>query len=101
MATFMAFCEDHPDSDGLRAQHLTAHLAYVETVMERIRVAGPLREDDDAAVGGSCFVYRADSLEDAQALLQDDPYHRAGIYASVRWFRLNPAAGQWVGGRNW
>jgi uncharacterized protein YciI len=101
MATYLAMCEDNPGAAVLREEHLHEHLAYVETVMDRIRVAGPLREDDGDSVGGSCFIYRGASLDEARGLLEDDPYFRAGIYASVRWFRLNPAAGQWVGGRNW
>ena len=101
MESYLALCEDGEGAAALRAQHLREHLDYVQTVMERIQVAGPLRETAGEEIGASCFIYRGDSLQEAQQLLYDDPYYRAGIYASVRWFSFNPAAGQWVGGRNW
>lgn len=101
MPSYLAFCEDNPGSGALREQHLQEHLAYVETVMDRIRVAGPLREDAASEVDGSCFIYTGGSLDEARDLLASDPYHKAGIYASVRWFQFNPAAGKWVGGKNW
>ena len=101
MRTFMVFCEDGENGPALRAAHLQEHLAYVETIMERIRVAGPLREDESEEVSASCLIYSAESLDEARALFEADPYFRAGIYASVRWFRMTPAAGEWVGGRNW
>ncbi len=101
MQTFLAFCEDQAEAKTLRAQYLEPHLAYVESVMDHIQVAGPLREDGSGNIGASCFIYRCESLDDARALLEQDPYFRSGVYQSVRWFHLNPAAGQWVGGRNW
>ncbi len=101
MATFVAFCEDHVDAPALRSQYLGPHLSYVESIMEQIQVAGPLRENGNADIGASCFIYHSEDLEGAQALLEQDPYFQAGVYASVRWFHFNPAAGQWVGGKNW
>jgi uncharacterized protein YciI len=101
MSSYMAFCEDNPGSGTLREAHMADHLAYVETVLDSIRVAGPLWENDGEDVGASSFIYRAESLEDAKQLLEDDPYNKAGIYASVRWFKFYPAAGEWVGGKNW
>lgn len=101
MPNFMAVCEDNGDCSELRAEHLEQHLAYVETIMDRISVAGPLREEGDSQVGASCFLYSGSSLQAVKPLLEKDPYYQAGIYRSVRWFSFIPAAGEWVGGRNW
>ncbi|MFK7828513.1 MAG: YciI family protein [Congregibacter sp.] len=101
MPSYMAFCEDGPNGSALREEHMAAHLSHVETVLDQIQVAGPMREDDGAMVSSSCFIFKADTLADAQALLAADPYHVAGIYRSVRWFDFVPAAGVWVGGKSW
>ncbi|MEM1144599.1 MAG: YciI family protein [Pseudomonadota bacterium] len=101
MAQFLAICDDVAGSAELRKAHLHAHLEYIERIMDEVSVAGPLRENEQQPIQASCFVYHADTLDAAQTLLADDPYFRAGIYQSVRWFAFNPAAGTWVGGRNW
>ena len=101
MKSFIALCEDGEGVDELRQTQLEPHLAYVETVLDQFQVAGPLREVGTVGIGASCFIYKAETLEAAKKLLTDDPYHAAGIYAKVRWFEFIPAAGEWVGGKNW
>lgn len=101
MASFMAICDDFPDSSERRRVHLQDHLSYIESIMNAVQVAGPLREGGDPEITASCFIYTAASLAEAQRLLTDDPYQLAGIYRSVRWFAFSPAAGSWVGGKNW
>ncbi|WP_299296757.1 hypothetical protein, partial [uncultured Erythrobacter sp.] len=76
-------------------------LEYVETVLDEFQVAGPLCDVATGEIGANCFIYRAETLEDAQRLLTDDPYYIAGIYKHVRWFEFFPAAGHWVAGENW
>lgn len=101
MKSYIALCEDNPDVADLREAHLVKHLEYVETVLDQFQVAGPLREVGTVGIGASCFIYKAETPEDAKRLLTNDPYHAAGIYAKVRWFEFIPAAGDWVGGKNW
>ncbi len=101
MKSYLALCEDGNDVEELRQTELAKHLEYVETVLDGFQVAGPLREIGTVGIGASCFIYKAETLEDAKRLLTNDPYHAAGIYAQVRWFEFIPAAGDWVGGKNW
>ncbi|MFT7289515.1 MAG: hypothetical protein ACI87W_003652 [Halieaceae bacterium] len=101
MPSYMAFCEDNPGSGPLREAHRVEHLAYIESILDSIQVAGPLWENEGENVDASTIIYRTDSLDDAKQLLEADPNHKAGIYASVRWFKIYPAAGEWVGGKNW
>lgn len=98
---WLVFCRDVPDSAALRKRHLERHLAYVETVMDQIAVAGPLAPDPEGAFAGSCFVYDTDDRERAESLLRDDPYYRAGLYREVEFHLLRPFAGGWVGGAAW
>ncbi|MEM1412080.1 MAG: YciI family protein [Pseudomonadota bacterium] len=100
MAT-LYFCRDIDNSQGLRAQHRAAHFTYIESIMDEVLIAGPVRPDDPATVTGSVFVYATDDPDQAQALLQADPYVQAGIYAACDSMPFLPAAGVWLGGGIW
>ena len=99
--TWLVICSDATDSAALRRDHLQAHLAYIEKVMDRISVAGPLFADAADAMNGSCFIYRTDDLDEARALLHNDPYYRAGVYGRTEIRAFKPVAGAWVGGAAW
>lgn len=98
----LAICRDHTDgrSAALREEHLKAHMAYVEKILPHLAVAGPMR-DAQRNIDGSMLVYRTDSVAVARQLLEDDPYARAGVWASVEYKTFNAAAGEWVGGTAW
>jgi len=98
---YLAYCTDKADAGEIRAATRDAHLAYVENVMEKICVAGPLRHDPEGPMIASCFIYNTDDELEARALLENDPYHQAGLYASVDLKPFYAAAGTWVGGKNW
>ena len=99
---WLVICRDVADSAALRREYLEAHLAYIEKVMDRIAVAGPLfTEDSPDDMNASCFIYRTVDLDEARALLREDPYYRAGLYEEVEFRAFRPAAGVWVGGAAW
>jgi uncharacterized protein YciI len=99
-AAIAAYCIDAPGSAEPRATHMKAHLAQVEAVMDKLLIAGPLK-DESGAVIGSLIVFGVDTLAEAQALLDQDPYSGAGVWKEVRLERFIPVAGTLVGGRNW
>ncbi len=98
---WLVICRDIADSEGLRKQHLESHLAYIETIMDQVAVAGPLASQPQGALTGSCFIYRTDDRAAAESLLHNDPYYQAGLYRDVQFQALRPAAGTWVGGATW
>lgn len=100
---YIAICEDDPavDSAALRSREKDAHFAYIEGILGRLLVAGPLAKAADGEHTGSLFVYAADTEADARELLVNDPYYRAGIYGRVRMSLFVPAAGEWIGGTIW
>jgi uncharacterized protein YciI len=95
-------CEDLPGDEAarLRQERLADHLAHVESVLDRILVAGPLK-DVDGRVRGSLRVLDVPSLDAAAQLMARDPYHAPGIWASVRLLEFGAVAGAWVGGAAW
>ena len=98
---YLVLCRDFADERSAknRLTALRSHLAYIETILEKIVVAGPLRDDFTAAITGSLLIYNVDSEAAARGLLEADPYYHADIWESVEIRRFQPVAGEWVGGK--
>ncbi len=97
---FAVVAWDRPNSASVRADARTDHFAYIETVIDQIAVAGPMKDENGTMIG-SLFIIRAVDSESAVGLFQNDPYFRAGLWA--RW-HIQPfmaAAGDWIGGKTW
>ena len=82
--------EDVPDSLPLRKQARPEHLARLEALSDqgRLQLAGPhpaIDSDDPGPAGftGSLVIAEFQSLGDAQAWADADPYIDAGVYANV------------------
>ena len=76
------FMIDKPGATQLRQQLRPAHKAYLAQVADRIAFAGPLVADDGATMIGSLLSIDFASRDDAHAWLADEPFTRAGVYAS-------------------
>jgi uncharacterized protein len=100
MSHFVVLAWDAPDSAAARAATRDAHFAHISTVVDRIAVAGPLKDDAGATIG-SLFVLSVESAAAAEALLRADPYFTAGIWAKWSILPFVAAAGTWVGGTTW
>jgi hypothetical protein len=100
---WLAVCTDRTDTDTapLRAAGKAAHFAYIDSILDRLLVAGPLAEPGSASHRASFFIYDVASAAEARALLEADPFFAAGIYGDVRLEPFWPAAGRWIGGTLW
>jgi uncharacterized protein YciI len=115
---FLALCRDFADgrSAKIRLSALQPHLTYIEAILDKIVVAGPLRgtgetgatggtgengDDAIAAITGSLLIYNVDSEAAARELLEADPYFSADIWESVEIRNFQPVAGEWIGGKTW
>ena len=98
---YICYCIDVNDSTPIRAAHTAAHLAYIETVLDRVLVAGPMKTTGESGYRASVFIYDVQSREEALKLLHDDPYYAAGLYTETDCREFIPAAGQWIGGKTW
>jgi uncharacterized protein len=97
---FAIIAWDIPNSAELRAARSAAHFAHIETIMDRIAIAGPLKDNDGRNIG-SMLVFKAASAAEAEALFRSDPYFIAGIWDRWTINAFLPAAGEWVGGKIW
>jgi len=87
---YMIYSEDVENSLSLRLPVREAHLARLTDLQSegRLLIAGPCPSIDaenpgDAGFTGSLVVASFDSLGDAQAWADVDPYVKAGVYAKV------------------
>ena len=95
--------DDGPQATALREQHLQAHLAHIEQILatsDALKLAGPLKDGHGKMIG-SLLVVDLPSQADARRFMEADPYHAAGVWASIRIEAFSPVAGSWVGGQTW
>lgn len=99
--SYVVVCRDGPNGARARGANTQAHLAYIETVLGDLSVAGPLFDETGRRTVGSLYVLHTRSLERAREIVENDPFHRAGAFASVEYFPHLPAAGKYIGGTIW
>lgn len=98
---YVVICRDGPKGPAARAAATAAHLAYVETILGDLNIAGPLYDDSGTRMIGSMYSLRTKSLARAREIIENDPYYKAGAFESVEFFPHLPAAGQYIGGKIW
>ncbi|MFY9655956.1 MAG: YciI family protein [Methylocystis sp.] len=79
---FAAICLDKPNSLNVRLSARPAHLEFLEAHAARIKLGGPFLDAEERPIGSLLIVDGAD-LATAKALLDQDPYAKAGLFASV------------------
>ncbi|WP_119679305.1 YciI family protein [Indioceanicola profundi] len=92
---FIIECLDKPGSLDIRLSTRPAHLAYIEARIDKVVVAGPIFAEDGSTPIGSLLIMNFDSKADAEAFAAEDPYAKAGLFASVTirpWRKVFPAA---------
>lgn len=100
MTHFAIISHDAPGSAGPRAAARDAHFAHFETIIDKIAIAGPLKDADGTNIG-SLVVVKCDSAAEAEAILKSDPYFAAGVWERWDIYPFLAAAGEWVGGKTW
>ena len=83
---FMILATDNEHSLQARLQVRPLHLARLQELQaqNRLLVAGPNPlPDDDNNFSGSLIIADFNSLDDAQAWAEQDPYVDAGVYEEI------------------
>jgi len=91
---YALLCTDKPNSTELRATMRSEHLAYLASLGDAMKFAGPFLNDEGAPIGSLVMIDAADRVA-AQVMAANDPYNKAGLFASVeikawRWALKNP-----------
>ena len=79
---------DGPNSAPLRTRLRPEHKEYLARVADRIAFAGPLLTDDGQEMIGSLLVIDFADREAVRGWLNDEPFTRAGLYASQQVHRF-------------
>ena len=95
------YCKDVQGGADIRRRGLREHLRHIETIEDRIKVAGPVMGTAGAGPVASLLIFEVDSVAEATAMLQADPYYQAGLWQEVRIQEFKGVVGSWVGGRQW
>jgi len=89
--TYVNYAKYVPDRSHLERVRL-AHRSYARTIRAdgKLIMAGPFADDS-----GALLIYRAQSKDEAMALILEDPYHAEGVFETCalsewRMFGLNP-----------
>ncbi|EYR79694.1 YciI-like protein [Shinella sp. 838] len=95
---FAFLCQDKPGALQVRLDTRPDHLAYLTglNVDGKLAFAGPFLGDDGKPTG-SLVVVKAETIEEARQIAENDPYAKAGLFASVEvkawnWVFNNPEA---------
>jgi hypothetical protein len=74
-------CIDRPGALPVRLENRAAHLAHIDQ-SGIVEMAGPFL-DTEGAMTGSLIVLLVNTLAEAQAWAEADPYAKAGLFESV------------------
>ena len=93
---YALICTDKPNSTELRAKVRPEHLAYLDTLGDKLKFAGPFVSDEGISIGTLAVIEAADRVS-AETIAANDPYKNAGLFASVeirawKWILKNPEA---------
>ncbi|WP_114008239.1 YciI family protein [Cohaesibacter intestini] len=79
---FYVTCTDKDGALETRMANREAHLAFVAENTDTIKIGGPFLSEEGAMLG-SMLICEADDKESLEAFLANDPYAKAGLFASV------------------
>ena len=79
---YVVYCKDKPGMFETRKATRAAHLAYIEET-GAVVFSGPLQSDDRQMMIGSMLVIKAENRAEAEAWAANDPYAKAGMFAST------------------
>jgi uncharacterized protein len=80
---FALICIDRPDSTALRMEVRPRHLAYIQSRMSEVKIAGPFVSEDGATMKGSMLILDLPDMAAARAFAEADPYAQAGLFSNV------------------
>ncbi|WP_062226864.1 YciI-like protein [Aureimonas frigidaquae] len=92
---YAIICNDRPDAGTLRMDTRPAHVDYLKSLGDTLKLAGPFLADEKP--DGSLLVVEAADEAAARALAENDPYAKAGLFANTtirrwNWVFNNPEA---------
>ena len=82
---------DKPNALETRMENRPLHVDYLKASGDTVFQAGPLLVDEKMA--GSLIILNVDTMTQAQDWASNDPYAKAGLFASVELIEWNKVIG--------
>lgn len=76
--------EDNEDHADKRAEHMQAHLSFLERNADTVKSAGPLTDVADQKPAGGLWLVEAGTADMVRGLVEADPFWPTGLRKSVR-----------------
>jgi uncharacterized protein len=80
---FVAICIDKTDHLQTRLDNRPVHLDYLKGLGPKLKIGGALLGADNQTPIGSMLIYDVADEKEARGLVGDDPFAKAGLFASV------------------
>ena len=83
---FVVFGTDKPHMTAVRETNRPAHRAYLRDPGQhpvQVRIGGPTFTNGMGKMNGTLLVVEAETIDAVRAFVLDDPYSRAGLFASL------------------
>ena len=81
---YAIICTDKPGGLPLRLETRPAHREHLDALGAKLKLGGPFTNEDASEMNGSLLVVETDTLAEARAIADADPYAKAGLFADVQ-----------------
>lgn len=87
---------DKPNSQQLRQQARSEHLAYLNQHAAKLLACGAKLHDDGSDAGGGIYIVDVDTRAEAEQFIANDPFSKVELFREIRILRWRKAylAGQ-------
>ena len=92
---FMVAAFDKPGMLETRLRVRPEHLDYLKSLGDSIKLGGGMLSDEEQPLGSLLIIEAADRAA-VEALLDGDPYSKAGVFERVDIRPWRPALGSWL-----
>lgn len=81
---YVIITEDKPGKLALRNEVRAVHVDYLTANQHRLLAAGAQIEDDGTGGSGGVIIVDTDDRKEAEALIAEDPFTKAGLFADIK-----------------
>ncbi len=92
---YLVYLVDIEDNMPIRQKLLDDHMEYMGRHLSAIRLGGPLLNAEQQQPLGGMLIVEAPSEREIQAIIEADPYHKAGLWREVHIHPYKPIIDSW------
>lgn len=93
---YLVYCTDTAEGSRLRQEHMEPHRAHVRAHADKLRLAGPCPAAEGQSREGSLLVIEGNSVAEVRAIMEADPYFKAGVWEDVVVRPFRALSGSWL-----